>query len=100
MFITLVDEKKGTEVPGLLVELTHDNNSRGTVFVLYPETKTFEFVHSVPNGPDNAYIDDDGKHGLYFKEGDPSNFPQSDEEDVDTGPEPDDEDTENTEKTW
>jgi hypothetical protein len=74
MFITLVDEKAGTELPGILVEMTHDD-TRGTVFVLDPVTKTFAFVPRIPYGPDNAFIDDDGKHGQFFQEGDPTGFP-------------------------
>ena len=99
MFITLVDEKAGTELPGILVEMTHDG-SRGTVFVLDPATRTFSFVPRIPYGADNAYIDDDGKHGQYFQEGDPSTFPPPDGgTDVPTPPDEteDDEDEVNTE---
>jgi hypothetical protein len=91
MFITLVDEKAGTELPGILVEMTHDG-SRGTVFVLDPVTRTFSFVPRIPYGPDNAYVDDDGKHGQYFQEGDPSSFPGEPDE-----PTPPDEETETPE---
>lgn len=77
MFITLVDEKAGTEKPGLLVEITHDD-TRGTIFVLDPETRTWSFEPRIPYGPDNAYIDDDGKHGAFFREGDPTDFPAED----------------------
>lgn len=99
MFVTIVDEKTGTEKPGILVEVTHDG-ARGTVFVLNPTTRTFSFEPRIPNGPENAYIDDDGKHGVYFQPGDPSDFPQEGGEDVEPEPEPDEEDVENTETTW
>lgn len=86
MFITLVDEKTGIELPGILVEMTHDG-SRGTLFVLDPSTRTFSFVPRIPYGPDNAYVDDDGKHGQYFQEGDPSSFPDTPETPDETEPE-------------
>lgn len=100
LFITLVDEKAGTEKPGILVEITHDGD-RGTVFVLDPVSRTWAFEPRIPNGPDNAFIDDDGKHGQYFREGDPSDFPGGPSEpDVPETEPPDDEDEENTEATF
>jgi hypothetical protein len=74
MLVTVVDEKAGTEMPGILVEYTHDG-SRGTVLVLDPSARTVTFVPRIPAGSDNAYIDDDGKHGQYFREGDPTDWP-------------------------
>jgi hypothetical protein len=74
MIVTVVDEKAGTEMPGILVEYTHDG-SRGTVLVLDPSARTVAFVPRIPAGSDNAYIDDDGKHGQYFREGDPLDWP-------------------------
>jgi hypothetical protein len=91
MFITLVDEKAGTELPGILVEMTHDD-TRGTVFVLDPVSKTFAFVPRIPYGPSNAYVDDDGKHGQYFQEGDPTGFPDGTEIPPPVEPEPEPED--------
>ena len=104
LFITLIDEKADTQKPGILVEITHDG-TRGTVFVLDPETRTWSFEPRIPNGSDNAYIDDDGKHGVYFREGDPDDFPQPGEDSgssnpPDGSPHPDDPDEENTEATY
>ena len=103
MFITLVDEKAGTEKPGILVEITHDG-TRGTVFVLDPETRTWAFEPRIPAGADNAYIDDDGKHGTYFREGDPSDFPttpgEPSEPDTEPDADPDDSDEVNMEATF
>jgi hypothetical protein len=97
MFVTLVDEKAGTEFPALLVELTHDG-TRGTLLVLDSANRVVTFVPRIPNGPDNAYVDDDGKHGQYFQPGDPSSFPDGSEttppEIVEPDPEPDDESSE------
>lgn len=70
MFVTLVDEKAGTEHPAILVDST-DDGTRGTLVVFYPEFQSTRFVPRIPNGADNAYIDDDGKHGQYFRSGDP-----------------------------
>lgn len=99
LFITLVDEKAGTEKPGILVEITHDG-TRGTIFVLDPETRTWSFEPRIPAGADNAFIDDDGKHGQYFREGDPSDFPANPGDPVDTETDADPDDEVNTEATY
>jgi hypothetical protein len=94
MFVTLVDEKAGTEFPALLVEVTHDGE-RGTLLVLNSSDRTVTFVPRIPNGADNAYVDDDGKHGQFFRSGDPTDFPDNSEETAppENGPDPDAEDT-------
>ena len=103
MFVTLVDEKAGTEFPAILTEYTHDG-SRGTLLVLNPDERTVTFEPRIPNGPDNAYIDDDGKHGVYFRPGDPTNFPSGSPEidppETVEPPEDDDDDQENTEASF
>jgi hypothetical protein len=101
MFVTVVDEKADTESPGILVEYTHDG-TRGTVLVLNAEARTVTFEPRIPNGPTNAYVDDDGKHGIYFQPGDPSNFPTDPENpDAEIPDDGDDEDQAATEDiTW
>lgn len=71
MFVTLVDEKAGTETSAILIEKTHDG-ARATILSLNPLGP--EIMTRIPYGADNAYIDDDGKHGNYVKEGDPDSF--------------------------
>jgi hypothetical protein len=77
LFVYLVDEKAGTKHLAILVEKTHDK-TRGTVLVLYPEFQTTRFVARVPLTVDDAYIDDDGKHGQYLADAD--SFPDDDDE--------------------